>query len=136
MARSQPQLRAEVGKRVEDDEPGHAIRVRQREAERERAAERFAYQDGGLAGGRQLVQPRQQVAHQAFHAISVVAQPMRDDVESRRKERHLPIEQQSRPVHAGYQHHQRLVGCHLGKFRGTAEISARSGPLAAARRVF
>ncbi len=110
---TEPELRGKVRERVEDDKRLDALRMCEGEAQRERAAERFADDDGAAAGRRDGVDHRREIGHERVHARSIIAQRVGGHAVRPCQQGSLAVKEAPGAVHARDQHHRRSISLDL-----------------------
>lgn len=110
---AEPELRGKVRERVEDDKRLDALRMCEGEAQGERAAERFADDDGAAAGWRDGVDHRRQIGDQRLHARGIISQRVGGHAVRPGKEGSLAEKKAPGTVHAGNEDHRRSISLHL-----------------------
>ena len=126
----QPCLGQKARKRIEYDEPVQHLRMGEREAQRDRPAERFAH-DRGAPLRRCRTDDLRQVPDQVLHR-RVFAERVRNDAIPARERRHLPVKQLAGAIHPRHQNQQRSLArnpnawlVHAGKVTVCAESTRK-----------
>ncbi len=110
---TEPELRAKVRERVEDDQRLDTFRMCEGEAQRERAAERFADDDGAAASRGHLLDRRREIGHERVHARGIVTKRVGGHAVRLGQQRRLAVKEPPGAVHARDQDHRRSISLDL-----------------------
>ena len=110
---TEPELRGKVRERVEDDKCLDAFRMCEGEAQRERAAERFANDDRAATALCDDVNHRREIRDQRLHVRGIITQRVSGHSVRPGQQGSLAVKEAPGAVHARNQHHRRSVSLHL-----------------------